>query len=507
MANNHLHKNKTFNIHDTNRYQTDDYAINIAIQENVDKYSIGIYITNYKVGISGYQEYWHYGLDEEDVAKTTYSKLEQAIKEITADFEYNNLPMSLLKPVVRRALDGIDVGHKERSGVIMYNYYTTDVEKEPDWRLSLYGHRYPGHELEKMNLPWNVEDPPKAIEVGDYSTTRDRVVKYKYSSNQRQYKCASSGQPKYSSSQYRLAQWNYVTEMLQDRFPGLSAAAIASFLTMLPAEKLSAQEFGHMLDQNPQAVREAIPEMPPDFMYEQEDVHCASRSTNFLLGLSPALIGAFMLWATHTKNIPSEQLTQQLQENPQQLAPLVQEFQEFNQSEYEGYIQETAQEIQIDTRNFEGLDEDFSPKVKSVLRALHAKGWQPRVAEGFRTIEQQQEKIDAGHSSLKDPNNSKHVQGLAADIIDQRWGWGGEASDTNHQFWQDLGEAARAEGLTWGGDWKSFKDVAHVEADNNNTKDMRIREKHPPNMQDLIPSFKSPQTDFWKDKKVVENTV
>jgi len=114
----------------------------------------------------------------------------------------------------------------------------------------------------------------------------------------------------------------------------------------------------------------------------------------------------------------------------------------------------------------EGLDSMFSQKVSQILQKLTEKGWKPRVAEGLRTIEQQQEKIDLNRSSLKDPNNSKHVQGLAVDIIDSRYGWSGKASDLNFQFWQDLGEAAQEVGCIWGGNWKSFKDVAHVQMEN-----------------------------------------
>ena len=54
----------------------------------------------------------------------------------------------------------------------------------------------------------------------------------------------------------------------------------------------------------------------------------------------------------------------------------------------------------------------------------------------------------------------------AADIIDKRWAWG-DAAEANG-FWQALGAAAKAEGLNWGGDWRSFKDWAHVQLHPNN---------------------------------------
>ncbi len=49
----------------------------------------------------------------------------------------------------------------------------------------------------------------------------------------------------------------------------------------------------------------------------------------------------------------------------------------------------------------------------------------------------------------------------AADIVDKRWGWD-DAAETNG-FWTALGSAAKSVGLVWGGDWKSFQDVAHIQ--------------------------------------------
>ncbi len=125
---------------------------------------------------------------------------------------------------------------------------------------------------------------------------------------------------------------------------------------------------------------------------------------------------------------------------------------------------EMEYDAHIDTSNLDGLDPTFVDKVKQILSTLSQKGWQPRVASGLRSIEEQQEKIDQGKSSLKNPQNSKHVQGLAVDVIDKRYGWGGPAADLDFEFWNDLGEVAREVGLTWGGDWKDFRDVAHVES-------------------------------------------
>ena len=119
----------------------------------------------------------------------------------------------------------------------------------------------------------------------------------------------------------------------------------------------------------------------------------------------------------------------------------------------------------------------FRSKVKSVLEELKENGWQPVVWQGKRTSEEQAEKVRKGFSRTL---YSWHVQttsnmmstgldrvdivyGAAADIVDQRWRWEGPCRDHNHPFWKDLGRIARKHGLEWGGDWVSFKDVAHLQ--------------------------------------------
>ena len=44
--------------------------------------------------------------------------------------------------------------------------------------------------------------------------------------------------------------------------------------------------------------------------------------------------------------------------------------------------------------------------------------------------------------------------------------WNDEAEENG--FWRALGKAGKAEGLYWGGDWRSFKDWAHLQFFPNN---------------------------------------
>jgi hypothetical protein len=50
-----------------------------------------------------------------------------------------------------------------------------------------------------------------------------------------------------------------------------------------------------------------------------------------------------------------------------------------------------------------------------------------------------------------------HPMGLAVDCVHRVHGW-----DASPTFWQTLGDAAQAHGLTWGGRWK-MRDLPHVQ--------------------------------------------
>lgn len=147
------------------------------------------------------------------------------------------------------------------------------------------------------------------------------------------------------------------------------------------------------------------------------------------------------------------------------------------------------------TKNSSAQLSSLSPKmqnyVKVILKHLSTKGWHPVVVHGKRTAKEQAEKVKSGASKtthslhvLGEHQNkgghgkertytsaqkmvSQHgpyiIKGEAADIVDARWGWEGPCKDLNHPFWNDLGSIAKHLGLVWGGDWKGFRDVAHVE--------------------------------------------
>ena len=112
---------------------------------------------------------------------------------------------------------------------------------------------------------------------------------------------------------------------------------------------------------------------------------------------------------------------------------------------------------------FNSLESVMHEPVLLVLEELERLGWLPIIIEGRRTLAQQQEKVNKGYSKTM---KSKHLLGLAVDIVDRRYLWGGPAAKQSFPFWNNLGAAGKRQGFIWGGDWKSFPDVAHLQYKN-----------------------------------------
>jgi hypothetical protein len=116
-------------------------------------------------------------------------------------------------------------------------------------------------------------------------------------------------------------------------------------------------------------------------------------------------------------------------------------------------------------QKLDSLDSRLRPKVEAVLADLQGKGWQPTIAEARRTIEEQRRKVELGYSRTLD---SPHVRGLAADIVDRRYGWRMPEA-VLQRYRMHMASSARAHGLTWGGVWTKFYgrngDWAHVQLD------------------------------------------
>ncbi len=110
-------------------------------------------------------------------------------------------------------------------------------------------------------------------------------------------------------------------------------------------------------------------------------------------------------------------------------------------------------------RNLIGVHPDL---VKVIRRAAKAGGF--IVTEGLRTKARQAQLVKAGASRTM---NSRHITGHAIDVAavvngEVRWDWGlyPIIAKTVKAAAKDLGVP-----ITWGGDWKSFRDGPHFELD------------------------------------------
>ncbi len=99
---------------------------------------------------------------------------------------------------------------------------------------------------------------------------------------------------------------------------------------------------------------------------------------------------------------------------------------------------------------------EFQPIVIEILDRLTGLGYQPIIAEAYRTKEQQREKVKLGYSKTM---KSKHIERKAVDIVDKRYMWN---IGLTHKFWYDYGMIVKELqhrdvnkcNITWGGVWK-----------------------------------------------------
>lgn len=128
------------------------------------------------------------------------------------------------------------------------------------------------------------------------------------------------------------------------------------------------------------------------------------------------------------------------------------------------------------------FDPVFYRKVERVLAGLRSKGWNPMIVPrtgGYRSLEQQAALKGSGKGvtqvSVGYHNNVDPVSGapraLAADVVDRTSLW--NTDERGMRFFRDLGALAKAQGLGWGGDWRSFKDYPHIQTRRFSMADVR----------------------------------
>ena len=119
-----------------------------------------------------------------------------------------------------------------------------------------------------------------------------------------------------------------------------------------------------------------------------------------------------------------------------------------------------------EAKKLASLDPRMRPKVEVVLADLKTQGFKPRIVYAWRSVEVQHQLVEQGHSRVRFSFHTAQTadgtpNAYAADIIDRRWAWD-DAAEANG-FWDALGAIAKSQDLLWGGDWQSFRDVAHVQ--------------------------------------------
>lgn len=129
-------------------------------------------------------------------------------------------------------------------------------------------------------------------------------------------------------------------------------------------------------------------------------------------------------------------------------------------------------------KKLRSLAHTFAPKVKSVITALSARGFQPHIIYGWRSVAVQQKLVAEGRSKVRFSfHNAQTLTGIpnawAADIVDKRWLWNEPNCMT---FFKALGEEAKKGGLVWGGDWADFRDWAHIQGRQNSELSLVKRE-------------------------------
>lgn len=116
----------------------------------------------------------------------------------------------------------------------------------------------------------------------------------------------------------------------------------------------------------------------------------------------------------------------------------------------------------VNAKRMSELHPTLARKVAAILRDLEGHGLAPMVATGWRSPKDQAAAKKAGNSTVAWGFHCAMKGGkpysLAADVVDASKGW-----EASAKFWNALGSSAHAHGLVWGGDWRNFPDVAHVQ--------------------------------------------
>lgn len=120
-----------------------------------------------------------------------------------------------------------------------------------------------------------------------------------------------------------------------------------------------------------------------------------------------------------------------------------------------------------------GVHPDLVAKVLKVLKAMEALGFPMMVTSGLRTAEEQARLYAQGRTApgkkvtnvdgvRKKSNHQAREDGFGH-AVDCAFVVDGKPSWNERLPWAAYGACAKALGLTWGGDWRSLRDMPHLE--------------------------------------------
>lgn len=117
----------------------------------------------------------------------------------------------------------------------------------------------------------------------------------------------------------------------------------------------------------------------------------------------------------------------------------------------------------------EGVHPALIEKVKRILHAMAELGYPMLVTDGVRTAEQQAALYAQGRTTpgkivtyAKVSNHQPKTDGFGY-AVDCAFLVDGKPSWDDKLPWRLYGEAAKSQGLIWGGDWKRLVDRPHIE--------------------------------------------
>jgi hypothetical protein len=140
-------------------------------------------------------------------------------------------------------------------------------------------------------------------------------------------------------------------------------------------------------------------------------------------------------------------------------------------------------------REISKLDSRIQPLARQIILRGRAIGLNPVIVSGLRSQTEQDRLYEQGRTTpgnvVTNTRSSMHTKGLAFDIaeLDENGSITWSPKDT--QFWDKMGTVGKSLGLTWGGDFRTFKDRPHFQY----------------NVNGEIPSYENRRPSFMADNK------